>query len=146
MSHAQAPDGETCVSAYDGDTMKRFLADYDYSERFDENKHYTHAEFVESYDGKPPRRYKWLLVKNRISPISANLYERWVVAEEKLSDAELAELAAFCRCKRCTLPWYSRWSWGIFVCRCCIGCLGAGHDYARPSEVRRAREARDRAQ
>lgn len=106
---------------------KEYFKSYHFYERFNSAKQYIHEQMVDYGHGL--HRYKHSKYTINVCDKNQDHSEVYVVAVEQLTEAEKEELAPWCPCSACNLPWILLGV--LFICfmtgMCphCWGCLAA---------------------
>lgn len=132
--------------------IENLLDQHDHYEKYNPKKHYEKKEYKEDY-GHGERTYLHVLYE-----FGDTKRKRYVVAEEQISEEELSTLEKYCLCSRCEfdewikkmnflfwfilylISWIPGFLYTFVGCRCCIGCLKCGPEYAQKYYVNKARE------
>lgn len=95
---------------------EQHFSEYHYYETYDPNKQYNKNEFETNFNkGMHTYEYELHIIYN----INDDDVKQFVVATEKLSDAEITKLAKYCSCAYCEANFIKK----QFICACCVGCL-----------------------
>ena len=107
-----------------------YLQSFHYYEKYDTTKIYDKDYFWKDF-GHGLLRYQYTLVNFQNN-------EKFVVAEEQLTDEMLEPLKAYCQCDYHQTYWFNPIKY--FICPCCVGCLEGGQHYARQDIIDKTRK------
>jgi hypothetical protein len=113
-----------------------FSEEYHYWEKFDDKKEYKKGDFFHDY-GKGLMQYTYILYRivDRVNPV---IKANYVVAKTVLTEKEANELAPFCPCAYCSIPWYFCCC-KMFLFGGSTGCIAGGHYFALQRHIDEAK-------
>jgi len=117
-------------------SIDNYFSEYDYYEKYDENKSYSKRTYQSAYKGVLREYQNYLYVLE--SDYDKQYY---VVAKKLYNDLEILE--KHCPCLKCSASYLNplKYIW----CPYCTNCIKAGKGFAKDEYIKQAQELKDKS-